>query len=162
MESLGETLNKLDQPQEQAGQSEDVVKERNKLQAQVKELEDTATERDRLQQQVGLLQDAEKERDSLQEGIVAITKERDSLKDRIVGLERRLEARSRPDEDARKTGPEPDVEVDEDPNQASQFGAPKKIRYCGVCLKSVDKLSANVSLHPLISKSVLISATGPK
>lgn len=121
-------------------------------------------ERDRLQQQVRHLQDAANERDRLQEELVDITEERNSFKERTVELEKRLKAASGPNEgtQTKVSEPEteidgegmhnkglgPETEVDEDPKQPSQPEAPKRLRYCNACLRSVDKLSANVRLYP--------------
>lgn len=139
-------------------------------------LAETAMERDQLQQQFRHLQDAVNERDRLQEELVDIKEERDSFKERAVELERRLKAISDPNKgmQAKALGPEtemdgegtrtkglgPETEVGEDTKPRSQPEALKKLRYCNICLNSVDKLSANVRLYPAKSKSVLILATG--
>lgn len=122
------------------------MKKRDQLQTQVTILEDTGTDPDQLQQQVRHLQDAAKERDRLQEHLVNIAEERDSLQDRAVELERLFQAASGPNEGMQTRDLGPETEVDEDPKQPSQPEARKKLRYCSVCLKSVDKLSANVRL----------------
>ncbi len=119
--------------------------ERDRLQEQVRDLEHKASSEqlksyaDAIEQQRNL--------DKSEEDNVNITKERDSLKDQVVELERRLKAASRLDERVHMNDPEPESEVDEDPKQPSQPEAPKKLRYCNVCLKSVDKMSANVRLY---------------
>lgn len=120
------------------------MKERDQLQKQVNNLENMAEECDRLQQHVRHLQNDANERDRLQEALVAITEERDSLQDRAEELEGRLMTASGHDEGIERKEPEPETEMDEDPKQPRRTEAPKKLRYCNVCLKSVDKLSANV------------------
>lgn len=55
---------------------------------------------------------------------------------------------------------DPQREVDEEPKQPNQPEHLEKLRYCNVCLKSVDKMSANVRLYPAYSRSLLISVTG--
>lgn len=157
---LGKTLEKPDRSEEQTRSLEDIAKERDQLQQQVRDLQNAANERDRLQKD---LED--------------ITKERDSFKACAVELERQLKATSGLDEGTQRKEPEPDTEIDgegsqmkepepeteadEDPKQPSQSEAPKRLQYCNVCLKSVDKWSANVSISPSKSRSVLISVTGP-
>lgn len=141
---LEEPSKKPDRSQEQSGSLEKIVEERDQLQEQVRGLEDTARERDRLQQQNRHLQDLANERDRLQEDLVSITEERDSFRDRAVELQRQLQDVSGLDEGKQAKEPEPGSEMDEDPKRSSQPEAPKKLRYCNVCLKSVDKLSANV------------------
>lgn len=130
--------------QEQTGSLEEIVKERDQLQEQVNALENMAEERDRLQQQVSHLQHAANKRDRLQEDLLAITEERNSLQDRAEGLERRLKIALAPDEGIETKEQGPETEMDEEPKQPRQPEAPKKLRYCNVCLKSVDKLSVNV------------------
>lgn len=103
-----------------------------------------AEECDRLQHQVRDLQNDANERDRLQAALVAITEERDSLQDRAEKLEGRLMTASGHGEGIGTQELGPEIEVDEDPKQPRRPEAPKKLRYCNVCLKSVDKLSANV------------------
>lgn len=110
--------------------------------------------------EVARLQDAANERDRLQGDLTDITEQRDSLQNRVEELERQLEAASNPDEGTQTKGLEPETELDEDPEQSRQLEAPKKLRYCNICLKSVDKLSPNVSLFPSNSRSLLKSAIG--
>ena len=127
--------------------------ERDRLQEKVRDLEDTAMS----EQMKSFSNDLED-----QYNLDKIIEERDSLQDQVVELERRLKAASRLDERIHTNDPEPESRVDEDPKQPSQPEALKKLRYCNVCLKSVDKMSANVRLFSLCcdSNSVLISATG--
>ena len=115
--------------------------EREQLQEKVRDLEHTAYKNyaNALEEQYDL--------DKLQENIVDITKERDSLQNQVVVLESRLDAASRLDEGIHTNDPEPESEVDEDHKQPSQPETSKKLRYCNVCLKSVDKMSANVRLY---------------
>lgn len=105
-----------------------------------------------MQENVRSLEDAARELGGhLQDDMLEnfdITQKRDSLQDRVVELERQLNAASRLDKTILTNGPEPETEVGEDPKQPSQLEAPKKLRYCDVCLKSVDKMSANVKLYP--------------
>ena len=127
-------------------------------------------ERDQLQQQVRRLQDAVNERDRLQEELADIKEERDSFKERAMELERRLKAASGPDKVMQAKESEPETQIDDEGTQTDGLGpetdvpspseAPKKLRYCNMCLKSVDKSSANVRLYPAKQRSVLISATG--
>ena len=74
--------------------------------------------------------------------------ERDMLKDWVVELERQLQATSSRDEGLQTSsrGPETQIEVEEDPESFNHLEGPKKLRYCNICLKSVDKLSDIVSL----------------
>ena len=130
--------------QGQVGNLEDILKELDQLQKQARVLEETAAkERDQLQQQVRHLQDAANERDRLHEDLVDITEERDSLQDRAVELERLLQVASGPNEGTKPEGLGPESEVDKQP---SRLEPPKKLRYCNVCLNSVNKLGANVRL----------------
>ena len=111
------------------------------MQEKVSTIEKTATEElDRH------IQDDAVEKNLLKKDIVDITEKRDSLQDRVVELERQLNAASRVDKCKNTNGPEPETELGEDAKQPSQLEAPKKLRYCNVCLKSVDKMSANVRL----------------
>ena len=151
-----------DQLQAQIRGLEETQEKPDRLQEQAEKLEDIAKERDMLQQQIRDLQDAANERDRLQEDLIDLTEERDSFKDWASELEGRLKAASDLDEGAqtKRPEPEPETEVDEYPKQPSQTEAPKKLRYCNVCLKSVDKMSANVRLYPSEPSPVLISAIG--
>ena len=137
-----------------------MAKQRDLLQEQVRDLETTAMECGRLQQQVKHLQDAAHERDRLQAELADITEERNSLQKRAAELEKRLKAAPNIDERTRTREADPQREVDEDPTQPNQPEALEKLRYCNICLKSVDKMSANVRLYPAYSKSLLISVTG--
>ena len=139
---------------------EEIVKERDLLQEQVRDLEDTVTLRDQLQQQVRDLQDAANERDRLQQDLMDTTKERDSFQKRAVEIERRLEAAASFEGGMQTRGAAPATTAGEYPKQPNQPEAPKKLRYCNVCLKSVDKMSADVRLYLTNSRSQLISATG--
>ena len=114
------------------------------MQKQVNNLENMAEECDRLQQQVKNLQDDANERDRLQEALAAVTEERNSLQDRAEELEGRLMTASGLDEGTETKEPGPETDMDQDPKTPRRPEAPKKLRYCNVCLKSVDKLSANV------------------
>ena len=133
------------------------------MQEQVGSLEESVKEREvrcsRLQQELEALQGAVKERDQLQEEIVHVKEERDSLQKRTVEMESRLKATSDLHKGIHAKEAEPETEVDEDPKQPNPPEV-SRLRYCNVCLKSVDKMSANVRLPPSISKSLLISATG--
>ena len=144
--SLEQTLKKSGRSQKQVENLEDIVNERDRLQEKVSDLEGTVTERDRLEQQVTHLQDVEKERDRLQENLVDLRAQRVSLEDRVVELERRLRLTSGLDKGPQTKGPEPETDADGDPKQPTLPEAPKKLRYCNACLKSVDKMSANVRL----------------
>ncbi|CAD6579170.1 MAG: hypothetical protein ASARMPRED_008980 [Alectoria sarmentosa] len=137
-----------DQLQAQIRGLEETQEKPDRLQEQAEKLEDIAKERDLLQQQIRDLQDAANERDRLQEDLIDLTEERDSFKDWASELEGRLKAASDLDEGAqtKRPEPEPETEVDEYPKQPSQTEAPKKLRYCNVCLKSVDKMSANANI----------------
>ena len=127
-----------------------IEEERDQLLEQVKDLEDTVTERDRLQQQVNHLQDAANERDQLLENLKDITEERDSLQERSSELSRQLNAASGLD-DRRRTK-EPEAQVDENPTETRKNEALSKLRYCNICLKSVNKMSANVRLFRYIQE----------
>ena len=134
--------------------------ERNQLLEEARDTEDAVTERDQLQQQVSHLQAAVTERDRLQEDLLHITEERDSLQNQVLELERRLKVASGPDQGLQTEELEPETEVEENSKHPGQREAPKKLRYCNICLKSVDKFSAHVRLYPCDSKPALISATG--
>lgn len=138
------TEDERDRMQEQTEDVEDIVKERDQLQEQVNELEKAADERDRLQQHIRHLQDAANECDRLREGLATITEERNSLQDRVEELEGHLMTASGHDERTETKEPGPETEMGEESKQPRRPEAPKKLRYCNVCLKSVDKLSANV------------------
>ena len=153
-------MEKPDQSQNHNEILEEIVKERDLLQGQVSDLEETVTERDRLQQQVRNLQDAANERDRLQQDVMNTTRERDSFQERVMELERRLEAAPSFEGGMQTRGAAQATIVGEDPKQPNQHEAPKKLRYCNVCLKSVDKMSADVRLYLSNSRSQLISATG--
>ena len=77
-----------------------------------------------------------------------LSSERDMLKDRVVELEGQLQATSSRDEglQTNSRGPETQIEVEEDPEPANQPKGPRKLLYCNMCWKSVDKLSEIVSL----------------
>ena len=77
-----------------------------------------------------------------------LSSERDVLKDRVVELEGQLQATSSRDEglQTNSRGPETQIEVEEDPESANQPKGPRKLLYCNICVKSVDKLSDTVSL----------------
>ena len=146
VKGLEKALEKLDRSQEQARDLEDIIKERDQLQERVKDLEDTATERERLQQQT--LQKATNEQTQRQGVFMQVQSERDMLKDRVVELEVQLQASSSRDEGQQMNsrGPETQVEVEEDPEAVNHPKGPRRLRYCNICLKSVDKLSDTVSL----------------
>lgn len=139
-------MKKLDRSQGQAKDLGDIVKERDQLQERVRDLEDTATAREQLQQQT--LQKATNELNQRQEAFMQVKLDRDMLKDSVVELERQLQATSSRDEGLQTNarGPETQTEVEEDPESSSHPKGPKKLLYCNICLKSVDKLSDNVSL----------------
>ena len=77
-----------------------------------------------------------------------VTTERDMLKDRVVELEVQLQSTSSRDEglQSNSRGPETQIEVEDDPESVNHPKGPRKLRYCNICLKSVDKLSDTVSL----------------
>ena len=137
-----------------------IKEERDQLLAQVRDFEDMGTERDRLQQQVNHLQEAANERDPLMESLKEITEERNSLQDQNSQLTRQLDAGSGIDDRMRTKESEPETQVAENPTGPRESEAPSKLQYCNVCLKSVDKISANVRLYPIYSRVFLISATG--
>lgn len=155
------------------------MKERDQLQEQVHDLEKMADERDRLQRHVRQLQDAATERDQLREDLATITEERYELQGRHDRLEIRLLALQDSDEEIETEESEPETEMREESKsgenksgeskQPRRPEAPKKLRYCNVCLKSVDKFSANVrflfvkfevcaNLHYRLKKSMQINA----
>ena len=146
VKSLEKALKKLDRSQGQARDLDDTVKERDQLHERVKDLEDTVREHERLQQQT--LQEATNEQNQRQEVFMQFHSERDMLKDRIVELEKQLQATSSRDEglQTNSRGPETQIEVEEDPESANHPKGPRKLLYCNICLKSVDKLSDTVSL----------------
>ena len=131
--------------------------ERNQLLALV---EDTGTERDRLQQQVKHLQEAANERDRLVESLKDVTEERNSLQEQNSQLTKRLDAASDLNDRMRTKETEPETSVAENPTGPRESEAPSRLQYCNVCLKSVDKISANVRLYPIYSRVFLISYTG--
>lgn len=134
----------------------DVLKERDLRQDQARDLEGKTKECDQLQQEVKKLQD---ERIQLQEQLVRMTAERNSLQKRAGGVEGRVKAVPSPDKGMQTKETEPVTEVDKDPKQPIQ---PEDTRlwYCNICLKSVDKSSADVGLLSSISRSLLIYTTG--
>ena len=146
VKGLEKALKKLDRSQEQAKDLQDTIKERDQLQERVKDLEDTATERERSQQQT--LQKATNEQNQRQGDFMQVQLERDVLKDRVVELEIQLQATSSRDEglQTNSRAPETQVEVEEDPEAVSHPKGPRRLQYCNICLKSVDKLSDTVSL----------------
>ena len=77
-----------------------------------------------------------------------VSTERDMLKERVVELEGQLQATSSHDEglQTKSQGPETQVEVEEDPESVNHPKGPRKLLYCNICWKSVDKLSDTVSL----------------
>ena len=137
-----------------------IEKERDQLLELVSDHEDTVTERDRLQQQVSQLQDATNERDQLLVSLKDVTEERDFLHDRNAELTRQLNAASVLDDKLPTKETEPETQVDENATETRGTEAPSKLRYCNVCLKSVNQISANVRLYPFCSRLLLISATG--
>ncbi|KAM0796426.1 hypothetical protein BDR22DRAFT_867408 [Usnea florida] len=141
VKGLEKVLKELDRSKEQARGLEDIIKERDQLQQQVKDLEDTATERERSQQQT--LQKATNEQNQRQEIFMQVQLERDMLKDRVVELEIQLQATSSRDEglQTKSRGLETQVEVEEDPEAVNHPKGPRRLQYCNICLKSVDKLS---------------------
>ena len=156
---LEETLEDHDRMREQVGSHSDILKERILQQEQARNLDGRVKECDRLQQEVRYLQDVAKERDQLQEDLVRMTEERNSLQKPAGGIKGRSKAAPGLDKGMQRKEAEPETEVEEDPKQQSQPGA-SRLRYCNVCLKSVDKIRADVRLCPSNSGSLLISAKG--
>ena len=113
------------------------------------------------QQETNRLQEAINDRDRWRQDFIAMTGERDSLQARVSELEGHLEAAPGLDQGVQTEEAEREAVVDEVPKQPSQPKDPKKLRYCNVCLKSVDKLSDNVGFYsPSKSSSLLISSIG--
>lgn len=146
IKNLEETLEKQSRMQEQVGSLEDTVKERE-LQC------------NRLQQQLEALQGAADERDQLQTDVVHITEERNSLQEWAAQMEKRLKAAPDLDQNiqAKETGPE--TELDDNSKHPNALEA-SRLQYCNACLKSVDKMNADVRLSSLNAMSLLISDTG--
>lgn len=146
IKNLEETLEKQSRMQEQVGSLEDTVKERE-LQC------------NRLQQQLEALQGAADERDQLQKDVVHITEEHNSLQEWAAQMEKRLKAAPDLDQNiqAKETGPE--TELDDNSKHPNALEA-SRLQYCSACLKSVDKMNADVRLSSLNAMSLLISDTG--
>ena len=133
------------------------------MQDQVGSLEDTVKERElqcnQLQQQLEALQSAADERDQLQKDVIHIKEEHNSLQKRAAEMERRLNAAAGLDQSIQAEEVAPETELDNNskhPNTPEPF----RLRYCNTCLKSVDKMSADVRLLPFNPMSLLISAAG--
>ena len=142
---------------------EETLEKQNRMQEQVESLEDTVKERElqcnRLQQQLEALQGAADERDQSQKDVVHITKERNSLQKWAAQMEKRLKAAPGLDQSiqAREAGPE--TELDDNSKHPNTREA-SRLQYCNACLKSVDKMSADVRLLLFNPMSLLISDTG--
>ena len=126
--------------------NDETSKECSQLLKEVGTLEDTVTERNRLQQQIAQLQDSAKERDQMQTDLFNITEERRILQDRVQELERQLKASPNPSDGLQTKNVEPEKEKEENLNKSNQAEAPKRLSYCNICLKSVDKLSAQAKI----------------
>ena len=142
---------------------EETLEKQNRMQEQVGSLEDTVKERElqcnRLQQQLEALQGAANERDQLQKDVVQIKEERDSLQKRAAEMERRSKAAPGLDQSIQAKEAGPETELDDNSNHPNTLEA-SRLRYCNACLKSVDKMSADVRLLAFNPMSLLISATG--
>ena len=143
---LEETLEKQSRMQEQVGNLEDTVKARE-LQC------------NRLQQQLEALQVAANERDQLQTDILHITEERNSLQKRAAEMERRLKAAPSLDQSIQAKEAEPETKLD-DNSKHSNTPEASRLLYCNACLKSVDKMSADVRFLRFYPMTLLISVTG--
>ena len=126
----------------------------NRIQEQVAGLEDVAKERElllsnQLQQQLEALQGAINERDQMQKDVIHIKEERDSLQKWAAEMERSLKGAPGLDQStqAKETGPETELD---DNLKLPRTPDASRLRYCNVCLKSVDKMSADVRIIPLI------------
>ena len=123
------------------------------MQEQVESLEDTLKARElqcnRLQQQLEALQGAADERDQLQNDVVHIIEERNSLQERVAETERRLKAAPSLDQSIQTKEVGPETKLD-DNSKHPNASEPLRLRYCNACLKSVDKMSADVRLLPTI------------
>ena len=142
---------------------EETLEKQSRMQEQVGSLEDTVKEGDlrcnQLQQQLEALQGAAEERDRLQKEIPRITEERNLFQKQAMEMESRLKAAPGLDQSiqAKEGGPETELDNNlKDPNALEA----SRLRYCNACLKSVDKMSADVRLHPFSPIALLISATG--
>ena len=133
------------------------------MQEQVGSLEDAVKEREMqcnsLQQQLEALQGAADERDQLQKDVAHITEERNSLQKWASQMEKGLKAA--PDLDrsiqAKEAGPE--TELDDNSKHPNTLEA-SRLQYCNACLKSVDKMNADVRLLSFNPMYLLISDTG--
>lgn len=72
-----------------------------------------------------------------------MTEERNSLQKRAGRVESHVKAPPGLDKGMQTKEAEPETEVDKDPKQPNQ-PEDTRLRYCNVCLKSVDKMSADV------------------
>lgn len=133
------------------------------MQEQVESLEDTVKARElqcnRLQQQLEALQDAANERDQFRNDVVHITEERNSLQKRAAEMESRLKAAPGLDQSTQTKEAEPETKLDDNSKHPNPTEA-SRILYCDACLKSVDKLSADVRLLSINPMSLLTSFTG--
>ena len=125
----------------------------NRVQEQVGGIDDYVKEREllisnQLQQQLEALQSAINERNQLQKDVVHIKEERDSLQKWAAEMERRLKAAPGLDQSTQAKEAGPETELD-DNSKHSHTPDASRLRYCNVCLKSVDKMSADVRIIPL-------------
>ena len=142
---------------------EETLEKQNRMQEQVGSLEDTVKERELqckgLQQQLEALQGAADERDQLQKDVVRITEERDSLQEWADQMEKRLKAAPGLDQNVQTEETGPETEMDSNSKHPNTLEA-SRLQYCNACLKSVDKMSADVRLLSLSAMSLLISDIG--
>ena len=170
---LEEIVKQRDRLQKQVNDLERMADERDRLQQHVEQLQDAANERDQLREDLATLTEEhyslQDRHDELDMRLMALIDSEEEIETKESESETELSEESkrprRPeetkesksetvmDEESRQPrrpeetkDSESKTEMGEESKQPRRPEAPKKLRYCNVCLKSVDKLSANVRL----------------